>query len=392
MQKSSYVITITVSFAAGVLLSFFGQKNIKVTILLILVSAIVLALFWSIEFIRLGAFGLTFLFLGYLYPVFLNRDLLISIKAGNPILVFFNHARHIFVGSLQHVLPEPEASLASGLVVGTDTTFPYELKKQFVNTGTIHLVAVSGFNVTVVLKIFSDWLKPLGRKIAFTTGTLGVVSFIILAGGQASVVRAGIMGWLFLLAMLNFRQFNIRNALFIAGVVMILFEPKIIKDDIGFQLSFGAMLGLIYISPIVKDFIEKNRYLTKLPTWLIAALQETLGAQVAVAFLILGYFGRLSIIAPIPNLLIVPMIFIPMFLTIGIGFLAILLKTTAVFFTLPLVCLLKYILGVINLFDFKGGSLQFEQFNWYVVILAYAIIVLLIRFYYIRRRKYVLVA
>jgi competence protein ComEC len=384
MQKSSYVIAITIGFSTGVLLSYFGRTNVIATILLSFACLILIVLFWKLQLIRLTALALLFLFIGYLYPLFLGRDSLIVLYSQNPILVFFQQMGDIFINALQKVLPQPEASLAAGLVVGTKNGFPPELKKEFINTGTIHLVAVSGFNVTIVLKIFSDWLRPFGRWVAFITGTLGLVGFIILTGGQASVVRAGIMGWLFLLAMFSFRQFHIRNALFIAGMIMIIFQPKIIKDGIGFQLSFGAMLGLIYISPLVKTFLEKTRFLNKIPNFLSAALEETLGAQIAVAFLILGHFGRLSLIAPIPNILIVPMIFLPMLITIIIGILSLIIHSWAILFTIPLVYMLRYILSVINFFNFKYASFQFNQWNWPIIFLAYIVLILIV--YIINKR------
>lgn len=378
-------MTITIGFSVGVFLSYFGQPNILASLALALSCLAILILFWTIKPIRLISLALMLVFLGFAYPLLLHRDSLITISAQNPILIFFGRMGESFVSALQKVLPEPEASLAAGLVIGTQGGFPPELKQEFINTGTIHLIAVSGFNVTIVLKIFSDWLKPFGRWIAFIVGTLGLVGFIIITGGQASVVRAGIMGWLFLLAMFSFRQFHVRNALFIAGAIMIAFEPKIIVTGIGFQLSFGAMLGLIYISPLIKGYIEKNNILKRIPNFLSAALEETLGAQIAVAFLILGHFGRLSLIAPIPNLLIVPMVFAPMFLAIGIGLLAMVINTSAVFFAIPLIYFLKYILSVIHLFNLKWGSIQFDNWNWTFVGVGYLILIIFI--YYLNLRK-----
>ena len=193
------------------------------------------------------------------------------------------------------------------------------------------------------------------------------------------MVRAGIMGWLFLLARVNFRLANIRNGLFITGFFMLLQQPSILVKDIGFQLSFIAMLGLIYISPVVNIAFEKIKWLNFVPNIIKSAFQETLAAQLAVALIIAGHFGRLSLIAPLPNLLIVPILFVPMLMSLFIGILAIAVHTTAVYFTVPLLFTLSYILKVIEVSNkVPYASISFEKLNWWWVGAGYGVMVLLL--------------
>jgi len=178
-----------------------------------------------------------------------------------------------------------------------------------------------------------------------------IVMFIILTGGQASVVRAGIMGWLFLLAGFLYRQPYMLGALFLSAFFMVVEEPLILTQDIGFQLSFGAMMGLIYISPIIRQAIERARGLSLLPKILQSILTETLSAQIAVAPILIYHFERISILSPIPNLLILWILIIPMSLSFFVGVLGWIYLPLGKIVALPLIVFLDYILRVTQIFS-----------------------------------------
>ena len=381
MIKSStsyHLISAIFGFAFGIFLSNFGRGDWGVWLWLLFIIAIVGICFWQDYHLRLITLGFIFIVLGYGYYKLLSDGQLIIISADN-VIYWFSDIKTTFISSLQQILPEPQASLGAGLIIGGNNLFSYDLKQMFINTGTIHIVAVSGFNITIMLKIFSQAFRFLGRWAEFFLGTLIIIGFIILVGGQASVVRAGIMGWLFLLARVNFRLANIRNGLFITGFFMLLQQPSILVKDIGFQLSFIAMLGLIYISPVVNIAFEKIKWLNFVPNIIKSAFQETLAAQLAVALIIAGHFGRLSLIAPLPNLLIVPILFVPMLMSLFIGILAIAIHTTAVYFTVPLLFTLSYILKVIEVSNkVPYASISFEKLNWWWVGAGYGVMVLLL--------------
>lgn len=313
---------------------------------------------------------------GYLYLPVIGDNQLLSLKNYTSIIDVFTKIRFNFATSLEKVLPQPEASLATALVVGTKAGFPTDLKKQFINTGTIHLVAVSGFNITIMLKLFSNWLKPLGRHLAFILGTVVIVAFILITGGQASIVRAGIMGWLFILARYIFRMPNIKNALFVTAFLMVIQEPSILLSDIGFQLSFVAMLGLIYLSPIIDYYLPKN-----IPKFIRSVLVETLSAQIAVTPLIAGHFQRISTISLLPNLLILPMITGPMVMAIVIGLCQLVVGKLIVIISIPLYFSLKYILFVISIFNgFAYKNINLNGANWIYVLIVYSACIMAIVF------------
>lgn len=373
-------------FALGIFLSNFGRWDWAIWLWLFLPIIIIGICFWRDCYIRIASICLVFILLGYGYYKIMLDGQLISLSVGN-VTNWFADIKTAFIASLRQILPEPQASLGAGLIIGGGDLFSRDLKQIFINTGTIHIVAVSGFNITIMLKIFSQSFRFLGRFVEFILGTFIIIGFIMLVGGQASVVRAGIMGWLFLLARVNLRLSNIRNGLFITGFFMLLQQPSILINDIGFQLSFIAMLGLIYISPALNYVVTNIKWYNLLPDLIKSALQETLAAQLAVALIIAGHFGRLSLIAPLPNLLIVPMLFIPMLMCLFIGILAIAIHATAVYFTVPLIFTLSYILKVIDVSNrIPYASVSFDKLNWWWVGAGYGLIVLLLSYVY-RTRK-----
>jgi len=318
---------------------------------LALAMASIMIIFSRERIIWVLALVAIFLVFGLAYPLWLAREQLITLPDNFFIVQFLEGVRIKFSQILSSLLPYPHSELASGLLVGAQDGFPKELKKIFITTGTIHIVAVSGFNVTLILKIFADWARGWGRGASFWLGTILIVMFIILTGGQASVMRAGIMGWLFLLAGFLYRQPYMLGALFLSAFFMVVEEPLILTQDIGFQLSFGAMMGLIYISPIIRQAIERARGLSLLPKILQSILTETLSAQIAVAPILIYHFERISILSPIPNLLILWILIIPMSLSFFVGVLGWVYLPLGKIVALPLIVFLDYILRVTQIFS-----------------------------------------
>lgn len=387
-MRSRYTLCFVSLFAFGIFLSPYGRYDAISCIWLIGIFVGIAVIFWDSLPVRFAGLGLLGIACGFIYPYLLRRDHLIELPSSFGSLIdIITQSRATFVLALQKILTEPHASLASGLVLGTGAGFPHDLKQAFINTGTIHLVAVSGFNVTIVIKLFSDWMRPLGRWASFLTGTLAIIAFIILVGAQASVVRAGIMGWLFIVARFAWRLPHIKNALFVTGFLMIVQEPHILVGDIGFQLSFLSMLGLIYISPLIGWAFSLNKRIQVVPKVILDVVRETLSAQIAVALLVAGYFGRLSLIALIPNVLIVPLIAPIMIFCISVGLLALLSPAYIILVALPLQGVLWVILKIIltsNRVPF--ASVSFTHVPWVFVGIGYCLIFALL--VWLHKKKY----
>lgn len=220
-----------------------------------------------------------------------------------------------FLPLIQSYLPEPEASLLAGMLFGTRQGFSKEFYQALITTGTIHVVALSGMNISILVNLISKLTYPLGRKISSIVSILTITGFIFFVGPSATVVRAGIMGVLSLIAVYFGRQSLAMLSLFITGFLMIIFDFQIISN-LSFQLSFLATLGILIFAPearkVLKDDINFYRSLLfdiKNVFW--ENLRTTLAAQIATLPVIIFTFARVSLVAPLANLLIgwmVPMV------------------------------------------------------------------------------------
>lgn len=218
------------------------------------------------------------------------------------------------IHSLNRLLPEPHASFLAGLLVGARRGIPDSLLEAFNRTGTTHIIAISGYNITIVAAVVLAACRTLiGRKRAFWLVLIALVVFVIITGAQASVVRAAIMGVLVLLARQLGRASQITNAFFLAAVIMILINPLVLRDDAGFQLSFLATAGLIYLSPR----LERMFRFVPAVFGLRESLTATVSATIMTLPLIAVQFDRISIVAPLVNMLILP--FIPLAMALGFG-------------------------------------------------------------------------
>ena len=263
----------------------------------------------------------------------------------NPLVRQLEAVRISLEMNISKAFPEPQASYLKGLLVGARSTLPRDLKYAFARTGTSHLIALSGYNVSIIADNLNSLLG------SFWLSVLGIIFFILGTGASSSVVRAGIMGILALLARRYGHLFNAGRALLFAASVMIFVNPEILLADIGFQLSVLATAGLIVLSSPIA------RRLTWLPLkfGIRDVASATLAAEIFTLPLIFYYFGRFSIFAPLVNVLVLVTIPATMFL----GFLAALAGYISLYLSIvaawPAYLLLSYQLAIINFF----ASLRF---------------------------------
>ena len=200
---------------------------------------------------------------------------------------------------------EPYASFVAGLLYGYRGGLG-SLGEDFNRTGVTHIVAVSGFNITIIATLLSSMLIYccVPRKYAFWLVVGGIALFVIFTGASSSVVRAGIMGILVLVARQMGRSSRIHNVLVLTVTLMALHSPFMLLWDAGFQLSFLSTCGLVYLSPLLE------KYCDKIPKFLNLreSFVSTMSAIIFTLPLILFQFERLSVVAPLVNILILPLI------------------------------------------------------------------------------------
>lgn len=211
-----------------------------------------------------------------------------------------SYLQNKFMEHINRLFPEPHASFEAGLLIGARKGIPDDLMTKFNITGLTHIIAISGFNITIIIAFVMWALAGLPRMKAFWVAIGTIILFTLFVGASPAVVRASIMGILGLIALNYGRQNNIHLTILWSAALMVLWNPLILVYDVGFQLSFAAVMGLMYVSP------HFEKYSKKLPAafGIREAITMTMSAQVMALPIIVYNFERLSLIAPLSNLLV----------------------------------------------------------------------------------------
>jgi len=272
------------------------------------------------------------------------------------------------------ILPEPHAAFLNGLLFGSRKSIPENLMNDFNTTSLTHIIAISGWNITIIANLLMKIFGFLPRRISFWIIVIGLIFFAIFVGGQAAVVRAAIMGILTFWALKSGRLKSILNGVVLTATIMLLINPKILNFDVGFQLSFLATVGILYCYP----FLEK--ILAWLPNFF--DLRETLGitlsAQVLVLPLMIYRFGRLSLIAPLANVLILPLIPYAMLLGFLANLVAIFSDILGKISGLGAFLVLDYVIKIIHLLaSVKFAALNLGKISPFFIIGYYLLIMMI---------------
>lgn len=212
----------------------------------------------------------------------------------------------LFVSArIAKALPPDQAALAAGILYG-EKQLSKEQREAFIASGLMHIVAVSGSNVTVVVQFISFLVLSFGlrRRSAFLLTSLAIVLFVGFVGFSASVARAAFMGWLIILARLSGRIVTPSRLLFAAAAFLLLINPWQLFYDIGFALSFLAMWGLLSWAPLFHSWLT---FLTKRLS-IRESVSMTLAATLMTAPYLAWAFERMTLAGLITNILVLPLI------------------------------------------------------------------------------------
>jgi len=195
------------------------------------------------------------------------------------------------------MLGEPQASLLNGILFGSQVKLPKDLTAALRETGTLHIVAVSGQNMSILAGFLGKALGFLGSKLALVFQAGAIIGYIWLVGGGASVVRSGIMALIALVALATGRQADSGRALVVAAVGMVLIHSDYLTD-VGWQLSVLATAGIIWLEPLI------SKPLSRFPEILVAPLAVSLAAEIFTWPIIVFNFGIFSLVSIPTNILI----------------------------------------------------------------------------------------
>lgn len=212
--------------------------------------------------------------------------------------------RQNFFGSVKRLLPEPQASLGLGYVVGLRVSLPDDVNEQLKIVGLTHIIAVSGYNLTILVQAARKLFAKRSAYQAVVAAGLLTIGFVVIAGGSASINRAAVVCGLSLLAWYYGREFKPLLLLLLSGVITGLYNPLYVWGDPGWYLSFLAFSGILLLAPLVTARYFKERE----PRAGVQILLETICAQICTIPYTMYLFGSVSIIAPIANLLVLPII------------------------------------------------------------------------------------
>lgn len=290
---------------------------------------------------------------------------------GDKIVNSLFEIKHAFLARVSQVLPEPHASLLGGLLVGAKHSLGKDLEDDFRTAGVIHIIVLSGYNITLVAYFFMSVFSFLSARLRMVFGMTSIFLFALMTGAGAATVRASVMAGLIIFAKATGRTADMIHLLFVAGFFMALWNPHIILHNPSFQLSFLATLGLLLLSERISSrlsFVPEKFLLREIAS-------ATLSTQIFVLPLLLYQTGQLSLVALPANLFIlsaIPGAMLFGFLAGTAGFISVWLA--AVFGAVTFV-FLAYILGAVNFFShLPFAAITVPEFPAWVLFSAYLLL------------------
>lgn len=306
--------------------------------------------------------GKVFDYVGYLakdrifHTVSYGQVELIEHGKGNIFIAGLYKIKHKVMFPIRTLFKEDTGSLLSGILFGDKKGINQDITNEFITTGTIHIVALSGYNVTIVaLALIALFRSVFGYSGGMVAGAVGIVVFAVMTGLGATVLRASVMAILAIVARMSGSKFDAGRALLFAATCMILINPWILIYDISFQLSCMATCGLVYFSPLVYEYmgIITTRF------GLREIVSSTIATNIAVLPLLMYKTGIVSIVSVPVNVLVVPVV--PVVMLLGA------LTITTFFILTPLALFVAYVTSLFLVYILKivhfTAHLPFASFS-----------------------------
>jgi competence protein ComEC len=302
--------------------------------------------------IQLGGFGANAVFqgdkvvvTGKLYPGYGAYQGSISfatlhVIAHHPSLI--SEIRRRFTAGAQTALPEPLAPFAMGLLVGQRATLPQTAKDDLRKVGLTHIIAVSGYNLTIILQASRRLLGKKSKRLSTFLSVSLIGVFLLLAGASASIVRAAIVSTLSIMTNYYGRAFRPLNLILLAAAITAWANPIYLWSDLSWYLSFLAFYGVMILSPLVQA-----RWPAKWHQSVLGGVAlESLCAEVMTLPFVLHIFGQMSRVGLLANVLVVSLVPLAMLLGTVAGLAGMLVGTMSGWFAWPATLLLNYMLDV----------------------------------------------
>lgn len=304
-------------------------------------------------------------FSGVIYRA--NIDKIIHPQPGDIARVI----RDWFADAVRKVIPDPEASLGVGYLVGQRRALPADLASALQIAGLTHVVVASGYNLTILVRLARRLFVKISKYLSALSASTMIVAFIAVTGMSPSMSRAGLVAGLSLAAWYYGRKFHPIILLSLAIAITVMANPSYAWGDLGWQLSFAAFAGVMIIAPLMQRYLFGE----KKPGTIRQILGETISAQLATAPILIASFGQLSNVAIVSNLLILPLVPLAMLLTFIAGVGNLVTPIIAGFIGMPATWLLHYMVSVAEYLASLPWAVSSVQFPWWGVAICYVVII-----------------
>lgn len=281
--------------------------------------------------------------------------------------------KRAIIGKFNEFLPQDQAALLDGITLGDTNTVGPGLKSELSLSGTSYIMSMYGYKIGVLAFVIAETLGGLlPRRVVFTITGAAVILFVMMAGADASAVRAGIMACVALIAKYGGRNFDMRNAITMTALVMLLFDPTLLFYNAGFEFSFLSLLGIIYLGPpLTRLFGYKDKGILHWKENVVVAVS----AIIAIMPINMVIFGDFSATAIFSNALVsvaIPLIMAFGALVAGAGFLS---YYAALLAAKVAGVLLEYELVVIHIFSVWVIPVPMIFSSTFMVVVYYAALI-----------------
>lgn len=292
------------------------------------------------------------------------------VPSSNNLWNIFSNVKQKFIQTLNELFIAPASGLLAGIIIGDTSSLDNDLLDVFRAVGLIHIVVLSGYNITLVANFFIRMFAPLGYYRRLVTAMIALLFFIAVVGISQTALRAGIMALCAFAARYYIRPYIVSRGIFLALLIMVWISPYALLFDLSLQLSFLATFGIVYIFPLISK---------KFPSLAGNSFGEILLQTIAVNIITLpiiiyqmGYFSLISFPINIAVLGFIPWITILGFLAVFIGMITISLGKLIAF---PIQVIVDVIIKITSwIAEHDPFKLSFPVFSVYWLIVIYLII------------------
>lgn len=259
-----------------------------------------------------------------------------------------------------------------GYLVGQRRALPADLVTALQVAGLTHIVAASGYNLTILVRLTRRLFAKISKYLAALSASAMIVASIAVTGMSPSMTRAGIVAGLSLAAWNYGRKFHPVTLLFLAIAITVLINPSYTWGDLGWQLSFAAFAGVMIVAPLIQRYFFGDEK----PGTIRQILGETISAQLVTAPILIISFGQLSNVAIVSNLIILPFVPITMLLTfiLGVGSLVFPVSIASII-ALPATWILEYMVYVTQHLASLPWAMSLLNISWWIAAICYGLII-----------------